>query len=114
MSYDLGSNGFIPNRHMGQYVIQCDIDSTKIRDIMNIIMVKYCKVNVCGYNTLDDKYWGKKFEKGACELYFQITVKNLGYNNSNVVITPSFGSPKIIIDLCKTVKKVIRICEILD
>ena len=114
MSYSVGSNGFIPNRHMGQYVIHCDIDSTKICDIMNIIMVKYCKVNVCGYNTLDDKYWGKKFEKGVCELYFQITVKNLGYNNSNVVITPTFGSPKIIIDLCKTVKKVIRICEMLD
>jgi hypothetical protein len=77
-------------------------------------MVKYCKVDVCGYNTLDDKYWGKKFEKGACELYFQITVKNLGYNNSNIVISPTFGSPKIIIDLCATVKKVIRICEILD
>ena len=81
---------------------------------MNIIMVKYCKVNVCGYNTLDDKYWGKKFEKGACELYFQITVKNLGYNNSSLIIMPTFGTLKVITELCDTIKNVIRMCEILD
>ncbi len=114
MSYSVGTTGFIPNRHTQQYVIECDIDSSKICDIMNIIMVKYCKADVCGYNTLDDKYWGKKFEKGCCELHFQITVKNLGYNNSNVVITPTFGSHKIISQLCTTIKKVIRVCEMLD
>lgn len=114
MAYATTANGFIPNRHMGQYVIECDLDSSKICDIMNIIMVKYCKADVCGYNTLDDKYWGKKIEKGCCELHFQITVKNLGYNNSNVVITPTFGSHKIISELCTTIKKVIRICEMMD
>ena len=114
MSYSVGSNGFIPNRHTRQYVIHCDIDSSKICDIMSLIMVMYCKVDVCGYNMSADKYWGKKIDKDVCELYFQITVKNLGYNNSNLIITPTFGSPKIIIDLCKTVKKVIRICEMLD
>ena len=114
MSYSVGSNGFIPNRHMGQYVIHCDIDSTKICDIMNIIMVKYCNVNVCGYNTLDDKYWGKKIDKEVCELYFQITVKNLGYNNSSLIIMPTFGTLKVITELCNTVKNVIRMCEMLD
>ena len=114
MSYSAGEHGFIPNRHTRQYVIHCDIDSRKICDVMNIIMVKYCKVNVCGYNTLDDKYWGKKFEKGACELYFQITVKNLGYNNSSLIIMPTFGTLKVITELCNTIKNVIRMCEILD
>ena len=114
MSYDITSNGFIQNRHLQQYVIECDIDSSKICDIMNIIMVKYCKVSVYGYNMSDDKYWGKKIDKGVCELYFQITVKNLGYNNSNVVITPSVGLQKNIDNLFKIVKEVVRLCEMFD
>jgi hypothetical protein len=114
MAYATILNGFTPNRHSQQYVIECDIESSKICDIMNIIMVKYCKVDVCGYNTSDDKYWGKKINNGSCELHFQITVNNLGYNNSNVVITPTFGSHKIITELCNTVKDVVRVCEMLD
>ena len=114
MSYATTENGFIQNRHLKQYVIECDIDSSKICDIMNIIMVKYCKVSVFGYNMSDDKYWGKKIDKGVCELYFQITVKNLGYNNSNVVITPSVGLQKNIDNLFKIVKDVVRLCEMFD
>ena len=114
MSYSVGSNGFIQNRHTRQYVIHCDIDSSKICDIMSLIMVMYCKVDVCGYNTLDDKYWGKKIDKEVCELYFQITVKNLGYNNSSLIIMPTFGTLKVITELCDTIKNVIRMCEILD
>ena len=78
--------GFTLSKYARQHIIQCDIDSTKICDIMNIIMVKHCNVSVCGYNKLDDVYWGKKCNRGVCELDFQIVVKNLGHNNSNVVI----------------------------
>ena len=111
MSYSAGEHGFIPNRHTRQYVIECDIDSTKICDIMNIIMVKHCNVSVCGYNKLDDVYWGKKCNRGVCELDFQIVVKNLGHNNSNVVIT-SVGEQKNVTTLYKTVKEVIRISNL--
>jgi hypothetical protein len=114
MSVATIENGFIPNRHLKQYIIECDIDSSKICDIMSIMMVNYCKVDVCGYNTLDDKYWGKKINGGVCELYFQITVKNLGYNNTNVIITPTFGLQKIVDNLFKTVNAVVRLCEMLD
>lgn len=114
MSYATIANGFIQNRNLQQYVIECDIDSSKICDIMEIIMLKYCKVSVFGYNMLDDKYWGKKINNGVCELYFQIKVNNLGYNNSNVVITPTFGLQKNIDNLFKIVKEVVRLCEMFD
>jgi hypothetical protein len=99
---------------MQQYVINCDIDSSKICDIMNIILVDYCKVNVCGYNKSDDEYWGKKIKKNVCELQFQISVKNLGENISTVVITPIIGAQKNINELCKTVKEIIRLCVMFD
>ena len=81
---------------------------------MNIILVDYCKVNVCGYNKSDDEYWGKKFKKNVCELQFQISVKNLGENISTVVITPIIGGQKNINDLCKTVNGVVRLCVMFD
>ena len=103
--------GFTLSKYARQHIIQCDIDSTKICDIMNIIMVKHCNVSVCGYNKLDDVYWGKKCNRGVCELDFQIVVKNLGHNNSNVVIT-SVGEQKNVSTLYKTVKEVIRISNL--
>jgi hypothetical protein len=114
MAFSTRENGFTPNRHTNQYVIECDVDSTKICDIMNIIMVKHCKVSVCGYNILDDEYWGKKYNKNVCELDFQIAVKNLGHNNSNVVIKTTVGAPKIITELFNTVKSIVRLCEMMD
>ena len=114
MLYANRGNGFTSNRHMPQYVINCDIESSKICDIMNIILVDYCKVNVCGYNKSDDEYWGKKINKNVCELQFQISVKNLGENISTVVITPIIGGQKNINDLCKTVNEVVRLCVMFD
>ncbi len=114
MSYTTRESGFTYSRNTQQHVIECDINATKICDIMNIIMVKHCKVSVCGYNTSDDEYWGKKYNKNVCELDFQIAVKNLGDNNSNVVIKTSIGAPKIITELCNTVKTIVRMCEMMD
>ncbi len=103
--------GFTLSKYAQQHVIHCDIDSTKICGIMNIIMVKHCKVTVCGYNILDDVYWGKKSNMGVCELDFQIVVKNLGHNNSNVVIT-TIGDQKNVNSLYKTIKEVIRVSNL--
>ena len=110
MAYATRENGFTLSRYTQQHVIECDIDSSKICNIMNIIMVKYCKVSVCGYNTTDDVYWGKKCNRNVCELDFQIAVKNLGHNNSNVIIT-TFGASKNVDNLCKTFKKVVELCD---
>lgn len=106
MSYATRETGFTRSKYARQHVIHCDIDSSKICDIMNIIMMKHCKVSVCGYNKLDDVYWGKKCSRGVCELEFQIVVKNLGHNNSNVVIK-TVGEEKNVTTLYKTVKEVI-------
>ena len=113
MSYATRETGFTRSKYARQHIIQCDIDSSKICDIMNIIMVKHCKVNVCGYNKLDDVYWGKKYNKNVCELDFQIAVKNMGENNSVVVIT-TVGEQKNVKNFCKTVKEIVRLCEMLD
>lgn len=114
MVYATSENGFTPSRHVKQHIIECDVDATKICDIMNIIMVKHCKVSVCGYNTSDDEYWGKKFNKNVCELEFQIAVKNMGYNNSKVVIKTTIGTPKIITELCNSIIAIVRLCEMMD
>lgn len=113
MAYATRENGFTLSRYTQQQVIECDIDSSKICNIMNIIMVKYCKVSVCGYNITDDVYWGKKINKGICELHFQIYIKNLGLNNTNVVIN-TVGASKMVDNLCKTFKDVVRFCEMID
>ena len=107
-------NGYAYVRHEPKYVIECDISANKICDVINVILMNYCKVDTCGYNKSDDEYWGKKNKKNICELYFHISIKNLGENNSVITIIPTIGTQQKINELCMIISEVVSVCEMWD
>ena len=107
-------NGFTSFRHNLQYELNCNISASKMCEVMNLILINYCKVSVCGYNKTDDEYWGKQINNNVCDLFFQILVKNTGEHNSSIIIVPTIGTKLKIINLCKIIKNVIELCEMID
>lgn len=107
-------NGYAYVRHSPQYVIECNISANKISDVITVILMNYCKVDTCGYNKSDDEYWGKKTKKNICELYFHISIKNLGENYSVITIIPTIGTQQKIKELCMIIYDVVSVCEMLD
>jgi hypothetical protein len=92
-------------------LIHCCISKEKIYAIMNLLLVEYCCVNVYGYNKSNDKYWGKKIKNQICELYFEISVKNNGENNSTISIVPNIGTDKNIKFIYKIIVDAINLHE---
>ena len=93
------------------YPVYCNANKDKIIDIMNIMLVKYCRVDVCGYNKESNEYWGKKIKKGICELHFTISIMDNEPNKSTVLITVNVGSNETIETLLENVIDAIRSCE---
>ena len=93
------------------HVIHCNIDKIRISDIMNTILINYCKVDVCGYNSETDEYWGKKFKNRFCDLHFSISILNAGSNGTTVVIKVATGSNKTVDLLLGNIMDVIKLYE---
>ena len=93
------------------YPVYCNANKDKILDIMNIMLVKYCRVDVCGYNKEINEYWGKKIKKNICELHFTISIMETQPNKSTVLIKVNVGSNENIETLLENVIDAIRSCE---
>ena len=93
------------------YPVYCNANKDKIIDIMNIMLVKYCRVDVCGYNKEINEYWGKKIKKNICELHFSISIMETQPNKSTVLIKVNVGSNETIETLLENVIDAIRSCE---
>jgi hypothetical protein len=93
------------------YQVFCDINKNEICDVMNIILIRFCKVNVCGYNKENDEYFGKKIKNNICELYFTILVVDSGENKSNILIKISNGNKTNVIELLENIIGALKLYE---
>ena len=64
-------------------------------------------MSVFGYNTYSDEFWAKKIIKDEFLLHFTLTVKSIGHENSNIIITPIVGNDKEIKNLLSHIKETI-------
>ena len=87
--------------------ICCDIDKNKLSDIIQASFTQKGDFSVFGYNTHYDEFWAKKIIKDEFLLHFTLTVKSIGYENSNIIITPIVGSDKEIKNLLSHIKETI-------
>lgn len=93
------------------YNVYCNINKNEICDVMNIILARFCKVSVCGYNKENDEYFGKKIKNNICELYFTILVIDSGENKSTILIKINNGNKSNINQLLKNIIEAIRLYE---
>lgn len=87
--------------------ICCDIDKNKLSDIIQTSFTQKGDLSVFGYNTQCDEFWAKKIIKDEFLLHFTLTVKSIGYENSNIIITPIVGNDKEIKNLLSHIKETI-------
>ena len=87
--------------------ICCDIDKNKLSDIIQSSLTQKGDLSVFGYNTHCDEFWAKKIIKDEFLLHFTLTVKSIGYENSNIIITPIVGNDKEIKNLLFHIKETI-------
>ena len=72
---------------LNKYNILASTSKTNINEIINIIFDEFCKLDVYGYNTTNDEFWGKKGNK----LYFRLELKEYDTKNTTIVINPIIG-----------------------
>ena len=87
--------------------ICCDIDKNKLSDIIQSSFTQKGDLSVFGYNIHYDEFWAKKIIKDEFLLHFTLTVKSIGYENSNIIITPIVGNDKEIKNLLSHIKETI-------
>ena len=87
--------------------ICCDIDKNKLSDIIQTSFTQKGDLSVFGYNTYSDEFWAKKIIKDEFLLHFTLTVKSIGHENSNIIITPIVGNDKEIKNLLSHIKETI-------
>ena len=87
--------------------ICCDIDKNKLSDIIQSSFTQKGDLSVFGYNTHCDEFWAKKIINDEFLLHFTLTVKSIGYENSNIIITPIVGNDKEIKNLLSHIKETI-------
>ena len=96
--------GIIPN-----ISIYCDIDKSKLLDIIQFTFKQKGDFSVFGYNTNTEEFWAKKFIKNEFLLHFTLIIKSKDYENSNIIIKPIIGSDKEIKNLVSDIKEMINL-----
>jgi len=56
--------------------INLNINENEFTDNSQTIF-RSCGVDVCGFNTVTNKYWGKKSNKCVCYFYFQLSINEI-------------------------------------
>jgi signal peptidase I len=89
--------------------ICCDIDKNKLSDLIQFTFIQKGDLSVFGYNTHSDEFWAKKIVKDEFLLHFTLNVKSIGYENSNIIVTPIIGNDKEIKNLILYIKETIEL-----
>ena len=66
--------------------INCNITENKFAENATMIF-RSCGVDVCGFNTFTNKYWGKKNNKCMCYFHFELSIKEVIDEQSIITIT---------------------------
>jgi hypothetical protein len=98
-------------RFLSKISIHCDIDRNKLSDIIQFSFSQKGDLSVFGYNTISQEFWAKKIIKDDFLLHFTLTINSIGYESSNIIITPILGSDKEIKNLVHNVKEMINLYE---
>jgi signal peptidase I len=105
----LSSRDRLRYRIIPKISICCDIDKNKLSDLIQFTFIQKGDLSVFGYNTHSDEFWAKKIVKDEFLLHFTLNVKSIGYENSNIIVTPIIGNDKEIKNLILYIKETIEL-----
>lgn len=80
----------------------CNINENKFAENVKMIF-RSCDVDVCGFNTFTNKYWGKKNNKCVCYFHFELSIKEVIDEQSIITITLVTGKNHEVTRLLKQI-----------
>jgi hypothetical protein len=63
-------------RFLNTIKLNYGVNNVKLDDLITTILMVHCKMNIMGYNTITQKYWGKKYNGTICELHIELQINN--------------------------------------
>lgn len=85
-------------------IYKIDVDA-----IIKNILSDFCNVNVIGYEKSTNRYWCKMYEDKFCQLHIEIEIINKGFEQSQVKISPLYGTSKSIENFVSNFKESIEL-----
>jgi hypothetical protein len=92
------------NEKLNYILIKHDLISYSAFDkIIKRLLCDFCEIDICGYNTSENIYWGKQIKNNICILMFTLEM-----TNNYIKISPLIGNDNSIKELY------INICDGLE
>lgn len=113
LPYDITSESYNNNKYRFSYIpkiaISCNINKTKLIDIIYYSLQKVSELTVFGFNKQYNEFWAKRIVKNNYLLHFTISIQSYGLENSNIVISPLVGNDKEIKMFVNKIKEFINL-----
>jgi hypothetical protein len=93
-------------RFLNTIKLNYGVNNVKLDDLITTILMVHCKMNIMGYNTITQKYWGKKYNGTICELHIELQINNQG---DHIWINPLIGSDLHIKKMVAQLKQAIEL-----
>lgn len=90
---NLYSHKCLEYKNTKQINIKCNLNKLIIDKIIKLILIDFCNITVMGYNTFENKYWCKKYNKNYCILYLNLKIYDTDVNCCEIIIEPIIYSP---------------------
>ena len=91
---------------IAKYCVLSSVSKCKINEIINIIFMEFCNIDVYGYNSSYDEFWGKKDQ----HLYFRLELRETN-GFTSIIINPIIGYEDDIKQVYNGIKNCIAIYE---
>jgi len=85
------------------------INKIDVDSIIKNILLDFCNANVIGYEKNTNRYWCKMYEDKFCQLHIEIEIINKGFEQSQVKISPLYGTSKSIENFVSNFKESIEL-----
>lgn len=85
------------------------INKIDVDAIIKNILSDFCNANVIGYEKSTNRYWCKMYEDKFCQLHIEIEIINKGFEQSQVKISPLYGTSKSIENFVSNFKESIQL-----
>lgn len=114
LPYDMKINSIdekIKYRYMPKISIPCNMSKNKLSEIIQYSFIGFNDFSVFGFNTINEEFWAKKFNKNKYLLHFTMCIQSYGYENCSIVISPLVGNDTEIMLLYNKIKEIVNLYE---
>lgn len=98
-------------RYINTIKLPIFINKLNIESKIKYILSDFCDASIIGYDRCTDKYWCKIYEGKFCQLHIEVEIFNKGFEISEALIIPLYGTTKSIQNFVSNFKESIELYQ---